>query len=112
MTTNLSIEILKSALLELAQADRAFFVSLINDLMNENAPKTANKTAAKQAKVKPRQQQLKNKPPLSKINPPYRKNVEALRSKYAMDKAVLLQLQDIFSDAPPAEAFLQSTSAR
>ena len=111
MTANLSIEILKSALLELAQADRAFFVSLINDLMNENAPKTAQKTTARQTKAKPRQQAY-NKPSLQKINLPYRKNVEALRAKYAMDKAVLLQLQDLFNDAPPAEAFLQSTSAR
>lgn len=104
-TTNLSIENLKSALLELAQADRAFFVALLNDLTKENTNKTSKQPIAEQKPPK-----RNGKPPLQKINPPYRQNPEALRAKYAMDKSVLLQLHDLFQDAPTAEAFLQAPS--
>ena len=102
--TNLSIENLKSALLELAQVDRAFFVALLKDLTKENADKANKQAIAKQKPLK-----SNGKPHLQKINPPYRQNPEALRVKYAMDKSVLNQLQDLFKDAPTAEAFLQAT---
>jgi len=103
--TNLSIENLKSALLELAQADRAFFVELLKDLLRENAGKTNN--PAKQKPLK-----SNGKPQTQKIEPPYRQTPAAMRAKYAMDKSVLHQLQDLFKDAPTAEAFMQAASAQ
>ena len=105
MTANLSTDILKSALIELAQSDRAFFVSLIADLMSGTAEKSTNKPniQRKGTKFKPNNEDQQN----VKINPPYRKNVEEMRAKYAMDKTVLLKLQVLFNDAPPVEEFLQ-----
>ncbi|MFN0035628.1 MAG: hypothetical protein ACKVUS_11210 [Saprospiraceae bacterium] len=108
MTANLSTDILKSALIELAQSDRAFFVSLIDDLLNGNAVKSVQKPVSQRKKTK--FQPVNSNHKVEKINPPYRKNVEEMRAKYAMDKTVLLQLQDLFNDAPPAEEFLQSAS--
>ena len=109
MTANLSTDNLKSALIELAQSDRAFFVALIADLMKGDAVKSAQKLALQRKKTK--SQQVNSNQSVEKINPPYRKNVEEMREKYAMDKTVLLQLQDLFSDAPAAEEFLQMTNA-
>ncbi|MCC6727602.1 MAG: hypothetical protein IT258_24060 [Saprospiraceae bacterium] len=106
-TSNLSIENLKLALLELAQADRAFFVAFLKDLTNENTSKISKQPVVKQKPLK-----RNGKPPLQKINPPYRQNPEAMRAKYAMDKSVLHQLQDLFKDAPTAEAFMQAASAQ
>jgi len=95
--TDISKEALKSALIELSQSDRAFFVSLFEDILNGYASESDSK------------------PPSStdilseKIAPPYRKNIDALREKYAMDKTVLRKLGDLFEDGPSAEEFLQST---
>lgn len=108
MTANLSTDILKSALIDLAQTDRAFFVALIGDLMNGSAVRTPQKPAFRKRKALP--QPINGSQKTVKINPPYRKNVEAMRTKYAMDKTVLLQLQDLFADAPAAEEFLQTTT--
>lgn len=105
ITTNISIENLKSALLELAQADRAFIVAFLKDLISENANK---QPISKRARKKPLDDNGKRT--LPKINPPYRQNPEALRAKYAMDKSVLLELHDLFQDAPTAETFMQAPS--
>ncbi len=72
-------EALKSALIDLAQSDRAFFVSLIADLMSEAEPANTPDPDNQDAGTQP-----------AKITPAYRKNVKALREKYAMDKTVLL----------------------
>ena len=93
-------EALKSALIELAQSDRAFFVSLIADLMSDAEPANTPEPNNQDAGTQP-----------AKITPAYRKNVKALREKYAMDKTVLLKLQDLFEDGPPAEEFLQTAKS-
>ncbi|NUN99306.1 MAG: hypothetical protein HUU01_01685 [Saprospiraceae bacterium] len=90
-------EALKSALIELAQSDRAFFASLIADLMSDSEPANMPKPDIQDVGTQP-----------AKITPAYRKNVKVLRKKYAMDKSVLLKLQDLFEDGPPAEEFLQT----
>jgi hypothetical protein len=102
MSTMISNDVLKSALIELAQSDRAFFVTLFTDILN---PKVENSQKIyKQA----RSQSNKTKDAvITKIVPPYRQNVEEMRKKYAMDINVLLQLEELFKDAPSAEEFLQ-----
>lgn len=98
--TTISKEALKSALIELAQSDRVFFASLIAGLMAEAGP----------AKVAESDNPITPAATGTKITPPYRKNTNALRKKYAMDKTVLLRLQDLFADAPPAEELLQASN--
>ena len=97
-------EALKSALIELAQSDRAFLASLIADLINH--PNSGQTPEIKHVGMPALSGNPEPAP--AKITPPYRKNVEDLRKKYSMDKAVLLKLQDLFQDGPSAEEFLQT----
>jgi hypothetical protein len=101
MENTISKDMLKSALIELAQSDREFFVSIISDLLPQNGRKTAKKPIS-EPKI-----EEKTNPPLEKITPPYRKNVEEMRAKYAMDINVLRKLEELFKDAPSVEEFLQ-----
>jgi hypothetical protein len=102
MTTNISNDVLKSALIELAQTDRAFLVSLFTDLIN---PKEGKNQKSSKKERTPNTKKLEIV--ASKIIPPYRQNAEEMRNKYAMDKNILLKLEDLFIDAPSAEEFLQ-----
>lgn len=103
--TDFSKEALKSALIELARSDRAFFASLIADLMRGEEPAKILVSGGSQ---KTATQRISGVTPPAKIIPHYRKNAKKLRQQYAMDKTVLAKLQDLFADGPPAEAFLQT----
>jgi hypothetical protein len=105
LENTISKDTLKSALIELAQSDREFFVSIIGDLFPPNGRKTAKKPVSEKKMTE------KSIPPLEKINPPYRKNVEELRAKYAMDIHVLRKLEELFKDAPSVEEFLQTKNS-
>lgn len=102
--TTFSKEVLKSALIELAQSDRAFFVSLIASVMSGTDPIKPPALDDQNEAVPPGE--ADHQP--AKIKPAYRKNIKQLRKRYAMDKATLLKLQNLFNDAPTVEDFLQT----
>lgn len=98
----ISKELLKTALIELAQSDRDFLVSLVADALKDAAPA--------QGAAAPKIFSKRKKPPIEKIVPPYRQNVEELHGKYAIDESVLIKLQRLFDDAPPAEEIIATLS--
>ena len=100
MAETVSKEMLKSALVELAQSEREFFLALLSDTvayalaLPDAAPPTPNK------------QKGRRKPLPAKVNPAYRGDASSLRQQYAIDKSALLSLRELFVDAPPAEAII------
>lgn len=103
MVNVISKKMLKSALVELAKSDREFFVALLSDTLENVSPEVESTTTAKPTKHSGRR-----KPLPAKINPPYRRNIEALRKKYVVDKSKLLAMRELFADAPPAEIIIES----
>ena len=104
MTNAVSKEMLKSALVELAQSEREFFVALLSDTL---AYALALPDAAPPAQSKQKTQRNSRRIPLPvKVNPTYRPNSAALRQQYAVDKTALLSLRALFADAPTAEAII------
>ena len=91
---------LKSALVELAQSEREFFITLLSDTV-AYALALPNAAPAVQSKQKGRR-----KPLPAKVEPSYRRNASVLRQQYAIDKSALLSLRELFADAPPAEAII------
>ncbi|MBK6995826.1 MAG: hypothetical protein IPH31_13170 [Lewinellaceae bacterium] len=102
MTNAVSKEMLKSALVELAQSDRDFFISLLLDVLKNAQPDASvpSATISNNSNLK--------KPLPSKVNPDYRRNVKTLRKQYALDKSMLRSLQELFADAPNAEIIIAS----
>lgn len=104
VASKISKEMLKTALIELAQSDRDFLVSLVADALKDAAPvqgAAAPKAASKRKKPE------SGEPVVKKIIPSYRpKNLEELLEKYELDKSVLLELRKVFADAPPAEELI------
>ncbi len=100
MGNAVSKEMLKSALVELAQSEREFFIALLSDTLAYalTLPDTAQPAQKKQ---KSRRKSLPDK-----VVPAYRQDGTLLRQRYAIDKSALLSLRELFADAPPAEAII------
>lgn len=100
MSDTVSREMLKSALVELVQSEREFFINLISDTV-ASALASPEIVPATQGKQKGRR-----KPLPAKVQPSYRLNALPLRQQYAIDKSALLSLRKLFADAPPAEEII------
>ncbi|MFN0213322.1 MAG: hypothetical protein ACKVT2_03635 [Saprospiraceae bacterium] len=91
---------LKSALVELAESDREFFIALLSDTLahalavpNAAAPANNKKTT-------------RRKPLPSKVVPSYQQSTAAMRQDFAINKSALLSLRELFADAPKAESII------
>jgi len=100
MPDAVSKEMLKSALVELAQSEREFFIALLSDTL---AYALALPDASPSTPIKPKS---RRKPLPAKVEPAYRRDPSLLRQQYAIDKSALLSLRELFADAPPAEAII------
>ena len=103
MPNTISKEMLKSALMDLAKSDQDFFVALLSEALKNAAQNTGTSTRIKGVKQK------ESKIPLPvKINPSYREEAKTLRRQYIISHSDLLELRDLFADAPSAEAIIET----
>ena len=100
MSDIVSKDMLKAALLELAQSDRDFFITLLSDTL-AHAMAVSDATPIVKNK-KP----TKRKPLPGKVIPPYRQDIAGIRHDFAINKSALLSLRKLFTDAPKAEAII------
>jgi len=104
MADAVSKEMLKSALVELAESDREFFISLLSETLASFAATPEGASSAKS------QKSTSGKLLPTKVIPPYHKYAAALRQKYAIDKSALPMLRELFADAPNAESIIATLS--
>lgn len=103
MPNTISKEMLKSALMDLAKSDQDFFIALLSEALKNAAQNTGTSTRIKGVKQKG------GKIPLpAKVNPSYRQEAKALRGQYAISQSDILELRDLFADAPSAETIIET----
>jgi hypothetical protein len=103
MSDTVSKEMLKTALAELAQTERAFFVALVSDALT-----LANASADTQGTRTRRVGKKSRKPLPAKVKPAYRQEtIEALPGS-PVDKSAIIALQELFAEAPDAEEIIAS----
>ena len=100
MANAVSKEMLKSALVELAQTEREFFIALLSDTL---AYALALPDAAPAISSN---RKSRRKPLPEKVIPAYRGDPSLLRRQYAIDQSALQPLRELFADAPTAEAII------
>ncbi len=101
MADTVSKEMLKSALVELAETEREFFMSLISDTLAHALASTDSAIP-----IKNKQKQGIRKPLPARVNPAYRKGAETLMEGLAINKSALLDLRTLFADEPSAEEII------